>query len=610
MSETLSELLNVPNTTYLEHLTSLDLEALLSEPGVLRTQSHHLASSLTSLTHASYPNFVSLYSSTSDLTTSLSQISSSLDALLNESLPALESSVYSWNTETASVLATRRKTLTVLETHDKLRELLDIPLLINTCARNAYFSEALSLAAHARRLVAVHSSPPLILTSILAEVDVAMNHMLISLLTMLHEPNKKLPVLWKAVNFLRKMEGAFRGEDEIALAFLSGREQCLKGSLENLRRDIIRIAALEGELSTRDKDDLVKYLGKYIGLWREGVYDLITQYESIFLANIQEDNVLSPKLHALLQIYVSHAFKTHLMPLFDSSQHSKEPPITSLPITALPSLVTQLTYCAAALGRVGADFRSCVARCVSDAVVQIFSREIVLVEKHFISQFPRDIYSNKGKDVSLPSSKRANKLVAPSMWLLKQENLGATDLTISPSSTLNPTPPFHTPPSLLTSFTPLAVHANEVIEVLNGLRACAPLSVATGYEYFSTTEANTNVANSLPDILENSLVREGQTIFDYVKAVFEVEELSEVDSGNSTELSRESVLALAFARAFFEAWTPWVSNALAVGVFGLAEIRLQPKGMKEGSNSELVRLLENWQRWAQDASTSNASSVA
>ncbi|KAJ3807014.1 Dor1-like family-domain-containing protein [Lentinula lateritia] len=593
MSETLSELLNVPNTTYLEHLTSLDLETLLSEPGVLQTQSHHLASSLTSLTHASYPTFVSLYSSTSDLTTSLSQISSSLDALLNESLPALESSVYSWNAETASVLTTRRKTLTVLETHDKLRELLDIPLLINTCARNAYFSEALSLAAHARKLIAVHSSPPLILTSILAEVDVAMNHMLISLLTMLHEPNKKLPVLWKAVNFLRKMEGAFRAEDEIALAFLSGREQCLKGSLESLRRDIIRIAALEGELSTRDKDDLVKYLGKYIGLWREGVYDLITQYESIFLANVQEGNVLSPKLHALLQIYVSHACKTHLMPLLDSSQHSKEPPITSLPITALPSLVTQLTYCAAALGRVGADFRSSVARCVGDAVVQIFSREIVLAEKHFISQFPRDMYSIKGKDTSNPpATKRADKVVAPSMWLLKQEDLESTNLTISPSSTLNST--FNTAPSLLTSFRPLAAHANEVIEVLNALRACAPFSVATG----------------LPDILQNSLIREGQTIFDYVKAVFEVEELSAVDLGNSTEFSRESAVALAFARAFFEAWTSWLLNALAVGVFGLAEIRLQPKGTKERSNSKLAQLLEDWQRWAQDASTSNASSVA
>ncbi|KAJ3789756.1 Dor1-like family-domain-containing protein [Lentinula aff. detonsa] len=611
MSETLSELLNVPTTSYLEHLTSLDLETLLSEPRVLQTQSHHLTSSLTSLTHASYPTFVSLYTSTSDLTSSLSQISSSLNSLLNDSLPALESSVSNWNTKTSSVLATRRKTLTVLENHDKLRDLLDIPILINTCARNAYFSEALSLAAHARRLIAVYPSPVFILKSVLAEVDVAMNQMLISLLTMLHEPNKKLPALWKAVNFLRKMEDAFGGEDEIALAFLSGRELCLKGSLENLRRDIFRIAALEGDLSTRDKDDLAKYLGKYIGLWREGVYDLVTQYESIFLASAHEDNAFSTQLHALLKTYVSHVFRTHLLPLFATSQHSKEPPITSLPIASLPSLVTQLTYCAVALGRVGADFRFSVARWVSDAVTQIFSREILFAEKRFISQFERNLGSNKEQDISSSSiSTRKIKARPPSKWLLKQEALDI-NLTASPSSPVNSTTPSHTPPSLLTTYTPLAVHANEVIEVLNALRACAPFSAAKGYKSLGdvgmkhSAEAEHDLISSsngpgLIHILEISLVREGQTIFDYVKNSFQVEEESlMVDSRPFIKLSREPLVALAFARAFFETWVPWVTSALAMGVFGLAETSLKTK---EKSDSELDQLLADWQRWTQKVS--------
>ncbi|KAJ4485464.1 Dor1-like family-domain-containing protein [Lentinula aciculospora] len=566
MSETLSELLNVSNTAYLEHLTSLDLETLLSEPSVLQTQSHHLTSSLTSLTHASYPTFVALYSSTSDLISSLSQVSSSLNSLFDDSLPALEFSVSSWNTETASVLATRRKTLTVLETHDKLRDLLDIPLLINTCARNAYFSEALSLATHARRLTVVNPSPPLIVKSVLAEIDVAMNQMLISLVTVLHDPNKKLPALWKAVNFLRKMEGAFGPEEEIALAFLSGRELCLKGSLSSLRRDIFRIAALEGELSTRDKDDLAKYLGKYIGLWREGVHDLVTQYESIFLANAHEANNSWMKLHALLKTY-----------------HSKEPPITSLPITSLPSLVTQLTYCAVALGRVGADFRSSVARC-----------------------FDRNMYSQKGKDIS-GSPARNIKVRLPSTWLLKPEAL-EIKISVSPSSPLNSTMPSHTPPSLLTSYTPLAVHANKVIEVLNALRAFAPFSAATGYECFDhigtksgvDEEHYSNIVLGLSRILEHSLVREGQVIFDYVRAVFEMEDSSAVNSAKSTELPREFVVALAFARAFFEAWIPWVMNALAMGIFGLAEKMLQLNDTEMESNSELVQLMQSWRRWASD----------
>ncbi|KAE9409402.1 Dor1-like protein, partial [Gymnopus androsaceus JB14] len=466
MSETLNELLNVSNTSYLEHLTSLDLDTLLSEPSVLQTQSHHLTSSLTSLTHTSYPTFVSLYSSTSGLTSSLSELSSSLNGLLTDSLPALESSVSNWSTETASVLATRRKTLTVLESHDKLRDLLDIPLLINTCVRNSYFSEALSLASHARGLIAVYPTPPLILTSVLAEVDVAINHMLVSLLTTLHEPNRKLPALWKAVNFLRKMEGAFGGEEEIALAFLSGRELCLKGSLESLRRDIFRIIAADGEPLARDKEDLAKYLAKYVGLWREGVYDLITQYESIFLTTTLEDSTSSMKLHALLTTYVSHAFRTHLIPLLTSSQSSK-PPIASLSMSSLPPLVTQLTYCAAALARVGAEFRPTVARSMSDAVTCIFISDISLVEKRFLSQFERSVQSKK-------SSERKVNLRSPSTWLLSAEALESNQLPKSVPP--NPTTTSHAPPSLLTSYPPLATHANEIIEVFNALRACAPIS--------------------------------------------------------------------------------------------------------------------------------------
>ncbi|KAJ3713506.1 Dor1-like family-domain-containing protein [Lentinula raphanica] len=602
MSETLPELLNVQNTNYLEHLTSLDLETLLSEPKVLQTQSHHLTSSLTSLTHASYPTFVSLYSSISDFTSSLSQISSALDSLLHESLPALESSVSSWNTETSSVLTTRRKTLNVLESHDKLRDLLDIPLLINTCARNAYFSEALSLASHARRLAGIYPSPPFILKSVFAEVDVAMNQMLISLLTMLHEPNRKLPALWKAVNFLRKMEGAFGGEDEIALAFLSGREQCLKASLENQRRDIFRIAALEEALSTRDKEDLAKYLGKYIGSWRESVYDLITQYDSIFLAGTQEENASSMQLRALLMAYISHVFKIHLMPLLAPSQHSREPPIALLPITSLPSLVTQLTYCAAALGRVGADFRFSVARCVSDAVVRIFSGEILNAEKRFLAQFERNLPTSKDKEVSNPhtSARRAN-LRSSSRWLVKQEIQDPNfNVLLVNSKTIS-----HTPPSLLTSYPPLAVHGNEVIEILNALRACAPLSVAKGYECLGDVEKE-NKTDTKADLvsssngagliqkLESSLVREGRTLFDYVKAVVQVEEMS----------SQEALNSLAFARAFFEAWVPWVMHALVVGVFGLQEeFRSEEDGLGihgKKADSELGNLRARWRSWAQD----------
>ncbi|KIK66182.1 hypothetical protein GYMLUDRAFT_38703 [Collybiopsis luxurians FD-317 M1] len=574
MSETLNELLKVSNTSYLEHLTSLDLETLLAEPGVLQTQSHHLTSSLTSLTHTSYPTFVSLYTSTSAFSSSLSEFSSSLDSLLDDSLPALESSVSNWNAETASVLATRRKTLTMLESYDKLRDLLDIPLLINTCVRNSYFSEALSLAAHARGLISHYPSPPLILTSVLAEVDVAINHML-------------LPALWKAVNFLRKMEGAFGGEEEIALSFLSGRELCLKGSLESLRRDIFRITDAEGKLSSRDQEDLAKYLGKYVGLWREGVYDLITQYESIFLTHPSQD--ASPmKLHALLTTYVSHVFRTQLSPLLVSI-HSSQPPITSLPMSALPSLVTQLTYCAAALARVGAEFRSTLARCVNDAVIYIFNRDISIVENRFISNFERNTPMKNSRDtLDSPTAERKVNPRSPSAWLLTKEALESNHLPSSSS-----TVPSHNPPSLLTSYLPLAIHANEVIEVLNSLRACAPISAARGYTSFDESQSSDDGIGLLK-LLDRSLAREGRIVFEYVKAVIDGEQTASAP----TEHSRDFAVAIAFSRAFFETWGPWVIMAIAQGIFGLPE-KTEVDGTEASDFDEFVELQKDWRGWVE-----------
>ncbi|KAE9407483.1 hypothetical protein BT96DRAFT_1014059 [Gymnopus androsaceus JB14] len=418
--------------------------------------------------------------------------------------------------------------------HYQAEQLLDydIPLLINTCVRNSSLSEVLSLASHARGLIAVYPTPPLILTSVPAEVDVAINHMLVSLVTTLHEPNRKLPALWKAVNFLRKMEGAFGGEEEIALAFLSGRELCLKGSLESLRRDIFRIIAVDGEPSARDKEDLAKYLA-VAGLWREGhvLHEVTRSINDIRIACVQN----------------------HLIPLLTSSQFSK-PPIASLSMSSLPPLVTQLTYCAAALARVGAEFRPTVAHCVSDAVTCIFISNISLVEKRFLSQFKRSVQSKK-------SSERKVNLRSPSTWLLFAEALESNQLpkSIPP----NPTTKSHAPPSLLTSYPPLTTHANEIIEVFNALRACAPISAARGYQYFSDCSAdgkgNGDIGHEelqdqnlisptdglgILEIFGHLLVREGRVIFDYVIVVLELEESLVGDSSSRVSMKPHASMPL------------------------------------------------------------------
>lgn len=86
-----------------------------------------------------------------------------------------------------------------------------------------------------------------------------------------------------------------------------------------------------------------------------------------------------------------------------------------------------------------------------------------------------------------------------------------------------------------------------------------------------------------------------------MKESLEVE--SNLHASESTEPLRESPVAMAFARAFFETWVPWVMKTMSNGIFGLSdtssEARLTLK-MKE-PDSKLGQLLEDWQRWVESS---------
>ncbi|KAK0199136.1 Dor1-like family-domain-containing protein [Armillaria mellea] len=367
---------------YLSYLTTLSLPNLLAEPTLLQTQSHHLTSSLTSLTHTSYPTFLSLHSTTSSLS----------------DLPALEESASNWRDRTGA------------KQHDKIRDLLDIPVLIDTCVRNGYFAEALSLASHTNSLYSSSSSPPLILTSIISEVRNSITQMLFSLLSTLHEPNRKLPALWKAVNFLRKMD-VFDPEDG------------------GCNRDIQRLVGLtSAEVREKDKDDLTRYLKKYIDIWREGVHDIITQFSTIFL----------------------------------------ERP-TSTTTSPAPSLHSLLTYCATAFARVGFDFRCVLGDLFSGAVLSSVTEELQAATSKWVALFQQKM----GRPVSTMSAHMKN-MVPPSEWLVSPAVV-ASPPTSSQSYLKAPA---HVPPHILVSYPPLAQYTNALLSTLNSLRLLAPTSIA------------------------------------------------------------------------------------------------------------------------------------
>ncbi|THU87769.1 Dor1-domain-containing protein [Dendrothele bispora CBS 962.96] len=526
---------------YLNHLTTLDLEILTAEPSALQTQSHHLTSSLTSLTHTSYPAFISLHDTTTALTSSLDSFCSSLGSLINDSLPALEEASSSWLDRTDTVLNERRKARVVLEQHDKIRDLLDIPLLIDTCVRNGYFSEALSLANHAKSVTASYSTAsdktPLILTSVLSEVHNSMNHMLVSLLSTLHEPNRKLPALWKAVNFLRKMD-AFKAPI-------------------GCKRDIMRLVGAGSlTLEERDKEDLTRYMKKYIDLWREGVYDILTQYSSIFLEHPESKSAdsippspdLLLSLRALLAAYTSRAFHSHLLPLLSPNLI-----LSNFPLPSLPSLLTQLTYCATAFARVGMDFRGILGGLFSEAILTIVTREIQSHTKIWVDTLVAKMGSKTQKRTSVITTRgNTNSSTLPSKWMVTSSAAASpptpTAKTISAS-------PAHVAPSILTSYPPLANHTNAILTTLNNLRMLAPMAIY----------------HDVLNLIDSELAHAGEALVAYAKKVLEDLAQASVDQTEEKEKEAQSEEKIAFAvtEVYFRVWVPFIRRAVGEGVFGL-----------------------------------------
>ena len=639
---------------YLTHLTTFPIELLFDEPGALQTQSHHFTSSLSSLIHTAYPTFLSLHDKTRALSSSLSSLSGSLDSLIADSLPSLDATASSWRDETESLLEERRRARIVLEQHDKVRDLLDIPVLMETCVRNGYFAEALSLKNHVQTLVAAHidrsektnakgkhkevseggaeTKPSDILSSILSEVHYAIDQMHLSLLQTLHDPTKKLPALWKAVNFLRKMDAVrdvrcneeedqdiindggnrvpdFEGnfvlssEEQLALAFLTGREACLQSILESLRRDVERVTSLLEEhgyakdsdnplrrkdvssSGDREREDLARYLKKYIDSWREGVYDIVTQYSTIFLERLFQHDThthtanhtrhnskvgLSPsakklitRLHALVTTHAMHALSTHLLPVLTRS-------FPLLSMSLLSSSLTQLTYCATAFSRIGLDFRSILAGITSGAVEGIIRRELNDIGRRWVRRLRKAGLSSSDKN-------RRDRSSVISMKKIRVQELPTTWFVVSSAANNPPIPSSevklsavapHVPPQLLVSYPPFAALTNALMSVLNGLRLLAPIDL------FGTLKIVVD---------EEVLAAAGEALLEYIKQVTVT--CSEGEEG-------EIKVAKVAGQVYFKVLVPFVRRALIEGVYG---VRDDAESEPSGKLREVNNHWENWE---------------
>ncbi|KAF2634315.1 Dor1-domain-containing protein [Massarina eburnea CBS 473.64] len=398
-------------TAYLARLTTLPLAALsASEPQLLAQNSQSILRALQVLSKRSHKQIISSTDHLAHLRTVLPKIGQNA-ATIHTELPRLESAAQSFaekygKSSENAILDRRRKAMLLSRNIDRVTDVLDLPNLLSsaissstagstatstpssTTATNANYASALDLYAHIKRLTTLYPSSPLV-TTLSAQAEQEMKTMTTNLITSLQSSSIKLAGAMRTIGWLRRVApeldeawssrqigpGIGSGEGSLGALFLVCRLACLESMLAAL--DPLReLADQESERRVHKKSNTPgkawasgqqteKYLKKYLDIFREQSFAIISMYKSIFPSALpapdttpeqqkpQTTNPLQPIPSALA------TFPLHLLETLFETLHTYLPNISDR--SSRDSLLTQVLYCAGSLGRLGADFSLMIA---------------------------------------------------------------------------------------------------------------------------------------------------------------------------------------------------------------------------------------------------------
>ncbi|KAH7412330.1 Dor1-like family-domain-containing protein [Phaeosphaeria sp. MPI-PUGE-AT-0046c] len=409
--------------TYLARLTTLPLDALTSsEHQSLAQSSHSTLRSLQSLSKRSHKPIISSTDHLLHLRHTLPRIGQDA-ATIHAELPKLETAAqhfadkYSKSSDNA-ILDRRRKAMLLSRNVDRVTDVLDLPTLLSTAissstaasqatastaSANANYASALDLHAHIKRLHTLYPESHLI-SSLSTQAEQEMKTMTANLINSLQSQGIKLAGAMRTIGWLRRVAPELdeawstrqtsigSGEGTLGAMFLVCRLACLESMLTAL--DPLReLADQESDrrLNSSAKTDAgwavgqqtEKYLKKYLDIFREQSFAIISMYKSIFPSALPapgsdesapavkpttQSNPLQPIPSALA------TFPLHLVEILFDTLRAYLPNVQDH--AARDSLLTQVLYCAGSLGRLGGDFSMMIALLEEDLRAELADADV------------------------------------------------------------------------------------------------------------------------------------------------------------------------------------------------------------------------------------------
>ncbi|PSR81599.1 Dor1-like protein [Coniella lustricola] len=364
---------------YLNHLAAQQLVSLdKTEPQSISQSSHTLLLSLQALSKRSYRPIIEAASHHASLQTALPALATSA-AELRHALPRLDNEAVKFSTtynkaSENDVLARRKRALLLSRNVERLVDVLELPTLLNSAiaASPPNYSSALDLNGHIRRLHSLHPDSPLI-ASIAAQADEAMKTMAANLVLSLKTPGLKLAASLRIISWLRRVlpdlelagsqDKRHGSQDRVLGAvFLV----CRLATLVNMLDALDPLRELADQEKTRQRSigsgnawsggqQTERYLKRYIEIFREQSFAIVSMYRSIFPEAAEVPATTSKTEDPLEPLPSSlSTFPLYLVDMLLETLRLYLPAVKDQ--ASRDSLLTQVLYCAGSLGRLGGDF--------------------------------------------------------------------------------------------------------------------------------------------------------------------------------------------------------------------------------------------------------------
>ncbi|KAK3673301.1 hypothetical protein LTR78_006846 [Recurvomyces mirabilis] len=407
-------------TTYLNRLSTLSLGNLTTtEPASLLHAAQSHLRNLQALSKRSHKAVIASSSHLSNLTSLLPSLGSEAYEL-KDAVPQLESAAvdfarkYDRSTEN-EVLDRRKRAMLLSRNVDRVSDVLELPSLLSSTIQAAQapssssaassttsYASALDLHAHIKRLSSLYPQSGLV-AGISQQADAEIQNLTTILITSLQSPTLKLAGAMRTVGWLRRVapdladdeyssskatatstksvnfsSAATNSTGALCSLFLVCRLRTLNITLEALEplRELAdqettrRLHSANGARSKQQPQSIAlgnhseRYLKRYIEIFREQSFAIISMYKSIFPSGLPSPDlsatsskVLDDPLLPLPSPLAS--FTNHLITKLTTTLRAYLPNITDP--TSRESLLTQILYCAGSLGRLGADFGLMIA---------------------------------------------------------------------------------------------------------------------------------------------------------------------------------------------------------------------------------------------------------